>query len=152
MIAVDPPRAQHGEGDRSPKANGGGANVLTARRLRRTMSLPEVLLWERLRRRAGGLKFRRQHPVGRYVIDFYCASARLVVEVDGEAHDRGDRPARDAARDAFLQSRGLQVLHVPARDVLADPDAAADAVIRAGLPLHRPAGGPPPHAAHGEDR
>jgi very-short-patch-repair endonuclease len=115
------------------------------------MSLPEVLLWQRLRKRAGGVKFRRQHPVAGYVADFYCPEAKLVVEIDGEVHNRGDCPEHDIKRDAVLRDLGLTVLHVPAAEVLADVDAAAEAIAAAALPLHRPAGGPPPHASHGED-
>ncbi|MDB5670096.1 MAG: hypothetical protein JWO25_1055, partial [Alphaproteobacteria bacterium] len=73
--------------------------IRIARGLRREMSLPEVLLWTRLRRRPQGFKFRRQQPAGRYVLDFYCHEAGLAIEVDGEAHDRGDRPQRDAERN-----------------------------------------------------
>ena len=147
----NPPHAQHGEGDQ-PKAGGGAVStVRRARSLRKDMSLPEVLLWQRLRRRAGGLKFRRQHPVAGFVADFYCPDAKLIVEIDGEAHNRGDRPARDMTRDGALAGLRLRVLHISAGDVLADVDAAAAAIAAAALPLHRPAGGPPPHAMHGED-
>ncbi|KQT31899.1 hypothetical protein ASG29_08425 [Sphingomonas sp. Leaf412] len=123
-----------------------------ARRLRRAMSLPEVLLWQRLRRRAGEVKFRRQHPLAPYVADFYCPAARLVVEVDGEAHNRADAPAHDARRDEWMRSRGLNVLRIAAADILRDPDAVAASVAAAASPLHRPADGPPPHAVHGEDQ
>ncbi|MGN7161015.1 endonuclease domain-containing protein [Sphingomonas sp. SAFR-052] len=95
-----------------------------------------MLLWQRLRLEPHGLKFRRQHPVLTYVLDFYCARARLVVEIDGEAHNRGDRPARDVERDAALASYGLTVRRIPARDVLADADAAAAAIVETALPLH----------------
>ena len=147
----NPPYAKHGEGDQ-PQAGGGAIPAIRrARRLRKEMSLPEVLLWQRLRRRAGGVKFRRQHPIAGYVADFYCPDAKLIIEIDGEAHNRGDRPDRDLMRDAALIDLGFTVLRVPAADVLADVDAAAGAITAAALPLHRPAGGPPPHAAHGED-
>ena len=96
-----------------------------ARDLRQTMSLPEVLLWRALRERPGGFKFRRQHPSGPYVADFYCHAARLIVEIDGEAHGRGDRPARDAARDAWFAARGLFTVRLAASDVLDDLDATA---------------------------
>jgi very-short-patch-repair endonuclease len=62
------------------------------------MTVPEVRLWQWLRTRPRGFKFRHQHPAGPYVLDFYCAAVKLVVEVDGEAHSRGDRPERDFAR------------------------------------------------------
>lgn len=83
------------------------AIVLRARALRREMTLPEGMLWQMLRQRPDGLKFRRQHPIGRYVVDFYCPAARLVIEVDGESHSRGDRPERDHQRDAWLKIAGI---------------------------------------------
>src|SRR5690606_6917053 len=92
------------------------------------MSLPEVLLWQRLKLRPGGLKFRRQHPAGRYVLDFYCHEARLIVEVDGIAHDMGDRPEGDKVRDAEYIAKGFQVVRIPASEVLRDPDEAAEAI------------------------
>ena len=103
----DPPR--NGEGDRAKR--GGGAprilqtpikQVKRARGLRREMSLPEVLLWEALRGRPDGLKFRRQFPNERMTVDFACLSHRFVVEVDGEWHGYGDQPRRDGARDTGL--------------------------------------------------
>jgi len=69
-----------------------------ARSLRRTMTAPERALWSLLRRKHLGLHFRRQHPIGPFVLDFYCASARLCVEIDGPAHaDRGEADARRTA-------------------------------------------------------
>ena len=99
-----------------------------ARKLRRKLSLPEKLLWVRLR--GANTRFRRQHPVGPYVLDFYCAALKLAVEVDGAAHDLGDRPRRDEARTAWLKEHGMQVLRIPAVDVLADPDAVAEALLK----------------------
>ena len=119
-----------------------------ARRLRRNLSLPEVLLWRVLRARPAGLRFRRQHPAGRYVLDFFCPSARLAVEVDGEAHGRGDRPERDALRDAWLAAQGVRVVRVRAVDVLDDLDAVVlhivSAVPAARYPSTSFAGPPPP--------
>jgi very-short-patch-repair endonuclease len=63
--------------------------IVQARELRRSMSLPEGLLWRELRKRPGRFKFRRQHPVGRYIADFYCPAVKLIVEVDGLSHDYG---------------------------------------------------------------
>ena len=109
------------------------------------MGPPEVKLWLALR--GSDLRFRRQHAAGPYVLDFFCSDARLAIEVDGEAHDRGDRPQRDEVRDAWLSEAGITTLRIPAVDVLKDADAAvrwvvAEAVAR--LPLHHPSGGPPP--------
>jgi very-short-patch-repair endonuclease len=141
---------------RGTAAGGGGgvrqiprAEVSTARQLRRTMSLPEVLLWQRLRGSRTGAKFRRQHPIGPYIVDFYCSEAGLIIEVDGEAHDRGERPGRDGARAAFLAENGYRVVRVPASDVLRDADGVATAVVSlASRPLHHSpaASGPPPRA------
>ena len=96
-----------------------------ARHLRRTLSLPEVLLWKALKtRRQDGLQFRKQHPLGPYCLDFYCARARLCVEVDGASHGAGDRPERDAVRDQWLAGQGIKTLRLRAGLVLEDIDAA----------------------------
>ena len=125
--------------------------VKRARSLRRKMSLPEVLLWQALRKRAGGYKFRRQFPTDRMTTDFACLERRLIIEVDGEAHIYGDQPRRDASRDALLRRDGFHVLRIPARDVLSDMHAVLHWILlscsKAG-PLHHPAAlnGPPPRS------
>jgi very-short-patch-repair endonuclease len=93
------------------------------------MSLPEVLLWQRLKGGPQGISFRKQHPLRAYRADFYCAAAKLVVEVDGIAHDMGDRPARDEEQTQALEQMGYSVLRIAAADVLRDSDQAAEAVI-----------------------
>ena len=138
--------------DQTPAASHG--TTRKARALRRTMTLPEVLLWQRLRARPVGLKFRRQHPTGPYIFDFYCVDAALAVEIDGHMHVA--QVERDAARDAWLARAGIATLRLTAGDVLRDGDAVADQVVvvaRSRLPLHHPAapGGPPPRAKLGED-
>jgi very-short-patch-repair endonuclease len=102
--------------------------VLLARALRRNMTLPEGLLWQVLRQRPGGLKFRRQHPVGRCIVDFYCPAAKLVIEIDGESHSMGDRPSRDMARDGWLRKQGLRVLRFAAADVMKDRESVVTAI------------------------
>ena len=105
-----------------------------ARALRRRLTPPETRLWVRLRRRGPGLPaFRRQYPVDPYVADFCCVEARLIVEIDGAVHDAPDQLRHDAARDGFLRASGFDVLRLAAADVMRDPDAAADRVIRAAL-------------------
>jgi very-short-patch-repair endonuclease len=102
-----------------------------ARRLRRNLSPPEARLWSRLRARAPGAPiFRRQHPIGPYVIDFYCATARLAVEVDGIGHDLGDRPQRDLRRDAWLSAQGVTVTRISASEVMRACDDVVDAIAR----------------------
>jgi very-short-patch-repair endonuclease len=113
------------------------------------MSLPEVLLWQQLRRRPGGHKFRRQFPTDRMTTDFACLERRLVIEVDGEAHSFGDRPRRDAARDAALSREGFRLLRIAARDVLKNMDGVIRYIVEACSnvgPLHRPSGGSPPRS------
>jgi very-short-patch-repair endonuclease len=83
--------------------------ITLARRLRRNLSPPEARLWNRLRtRRPGTPVFRRQHPIGPYVLDFYCAEARLAVEIDGMSHDVGDRPNAMQAATRGFKHAGLQ--------------------------------------------
>lgn len=92
-----------------------------ARKLRSAMSLPEIVLWQALRKgRLAGLRVRRQHPMGPYILDFYCPSARLALEVDGLAHDAQDRQHHDRERDVWLAQRGVRVLRILAADVLRD--------------------------------
>jgi very-short-patch-repair endonuclease len=117
-----------------------------ARKLRREMSLPEVILWQHIRGgRLEGLRFRRQHPMGAYVLDFYCDAAKLAVEVDGSHHTLGDNPARDLERDAWFAARGIETLRIPAPNVLADPHGPLASILEvarerlAGAPGHRPA-------------
>ena len=86
--------------------------------MRKTMSPPEARLWSALRAgKLEGLKFRRQHPFGPYTLDFYCEAAKLAVEVDGFAHNTGDRPQRDARRDAWLAQQGVRTLRFAATGV-----------------------------------
>lgn len=106
------------------------AAVVRARELRRSPSLPEGLLWQILRQRPGGFKFRRQHPVGPYVTDFYCPAARLIIEVDGASHDMGGNPGRDAERDTWMKERGLRVLRFTAAEILKDRDSAVTMIVR----------------------
>ncbi len=130
--------------------------VRRARKLRKTMSLPEAVLWRELRQRPFGLKFRRQHGTGAYVLDFYCSDARLAIEIDGIAHDMGSRPLRDDLRGAWLREHEIETLRIPASEVLKDAVGAAEAITnfaRSRLPLHHPAalGGPPPRDKLEED-
>ena len=100
-----------------------------ARKLRKSMSLPEVMLWKILKQKPCGLKFRRQHPAGPYVVDFYCHEARTIIEIDGISHDMGERPYLDEARDAHFAERGLKVLRIPARDVLGNVQSVAESIV-----------------------
>ena|SRR5438105_12467578 len=105
--------------------------VLKARALRRNFTLPEGMLWQVLRHRPDGWKFRRQHPIGRYIVDFYCPAARLVIEVDGAAHRMGQQPEHDARRDASLIELELRVLRFAATDLMNDLNSVVAAIILA---------------------
>ena len=94
------------------------AKLTFAREQRRQPTAGERLLWEHLRDGALGPKFRRQHPLGDFVLDFYCPEAKLAVEVDGPSH--AERPGYDAWRDAQLARRGVRVLRLPEAQVRHD--------------------------------
>ena len=133
-MLVLPVRAADGEGDRAERGGGAmrsttKATMAKARTLRRQMSRPEARLWQILRTRPEGLKFRRQHPVGPYVVDFYCAGARLAVEIDGVAHEMGDNPDRDLRRDAWLSAKRIRVLRIPAADLYGDIEPAVQMIL-----------------------
>jgi very-short-patch-repair endonuclease len=84
-----------------------------ARELRRELTIAERRAWELLRhRRMLGLKFRRQHVIDGFIVDFYCAELRLVLELDGAGHTDKMRSEYDAARTTHLQSRGLRVIRI----------------------------------------
>ena len=160
MVSVSPSNPpRNGEGDQ-PKAGGGGPRVLQtpikivkrARKLRKQMSLPEVLLWRELQKRPGGYKFRKQFPQADFAVDFACLAVRLAIEVDGEAHDRGDQPQFDEMRDERLRQVGFVVLRIPAREILGNMDGVISGIVARCTemgPLHRPSDGPPPRS--GED-
>jgi very-short-patch-repair endonuclease len=99
------------------------------------------------------MKFGRQHPVGPYVLDFYCASARPAVEVDGSSHDHASQSVQDERPDAWLNAQGLRMLRIKAADVLHLLDDVMLHILNhcRALPLHQPAAGPRPHAGHRED-
>ena len=152
---------RNGEGDRPcERGDGGGGpailqarikQVKRARKLRRQMSLPEVLLWKVLQTRPGGFKFRKQFPFENITADFACLERRLIIEVDGEHHSYGDRPRKDDARDAMLKRAGFRVLRLPAKDVLKNMDGAITWILahcRELGPLHHaaPRHGPPPRS------
>jgi len=93
------------------------ATVRRARSSRRQPTPAEAKLWRRLRDRRAQFKFRRQHPIGRYVLDFFCPEAMLAVEIDGDQHSRREQIRHDQERSAWLKVHGVDVLRVPAAEV-----------------------------------
>jgi very-short-patch-repair endonuclease len=95
--------------------------VELARNMRREPTTPETWLWTCLRaRQLGGAKFRRQRPLGRYIADFCCDEARLVIELDGEIHRT--QVEYDTTRDGTLAAAGYRVLRIANRTVVNDPE------------------------------
>jgi very-short-patch-repair endonuclease len=105
------------------------------------MSLPEVLLWIQLKQHPGGLKFRKLHPFGHFVADFYCDAAKLVIEVDGISHEMGDQPQFDEKRDAYFLAQGIATLRIPAVQVLKNMDRVISQIlVAADAAFHPPSG------------
>ena len=98
-----------------------------ARQMRHDPTPAENALWQRLRnRQINNLKFRRQHSIDRFIVDFYCADAQLVIEVDGSVHDY--TPEEDAIRQEFLETMGLRVLRFQNDSVLRNIGAVIAAI------------------------
>jgi very-short-patch-repair endonuclease len=115
-----------------------------ARRLRREMTDAETRLWFALRaHRLDGLSFRRQTPIGKFIVDFVCQDRRLIIELDGGQHAESQK---DAERDNWLASKGYRVLRFWNSDVLANRDGVLEMIVAAAreatpLPNPPPQGG-----------
>ncbi|HEX6842992.1 MAG TPA: endonuclease domain-containing protein [Stellaceae bacterium] len=118
-----------------------------ARTLRSTPTDAEIRLWSRIRRRQlGGFRFRRQQPIGAYIVDFFCPEARLVIEIDGGQHAFQEK--EDASRTRWLEDRGYRVVRYWNNDVLANTDGVIWA-IRELLRTYPPPY-PPPQGGRGK--
>ena len=111
-----------------PRATRGQAGHLDLkRRLRSNMTGPETRLWSRLRaRQLQGLKFRRQHGIGPYIVDFYCPEQSLVIEVDGDSHADADQVVKDRQREQYLQSLGLRIIRYINDDIVKNLDGVLE--------------------------
>ena len=128
-----------------------------ARSLRNHPTRAEALLWFELRAlKSEGVKFRRQSPIGPYVADFVCFAARLVVEIDGDLHERETAIKHDANRDAYLRSLGYEILRVDEPDVIHNAWHVAQLVKDKVAVLFsdptRPLRGHPPLKGEGEEK
>jgi very-short-patch-repair endonuclease len=111
-----------------------------SRQLRKNMTDAEQALWARLRRRQmQGCKFRRQHPLGRYIVDFVCLERKLIVEVDGGQHQ--EQAGYDDERSQWLEERGYRVLRFWNNQVLSQPDSVLQAIYNALSPPTSRGGG-----------
>jgi len=115
------------------------------------MTPPERRLWNVLKDRPDGFKFRRQHPIGPYILDFFCFESALAIEVDGLAHALGTNPQRDIRRDAWLAEQGIRTLRFRATDVRDNLDGILISIVeecgRRSSQQECPStasGGPPP--------
>jgi very-short-patch-repair endonuclease len=105
--------------------NHDAGNLIRVRKLRSEMTAGEQILWKRLKGKRAGFGWRRQYPVGRYVLDFYCPEAKLCVEVDGDQHQ--ETVARDQFRDDWLAARGVQTFRLPSWVMFGeDPESIDD--------------------------
>ena len=110
-----------------------------ARTLRRNQTDAERRLWGYLRdRRLDGWKFRRQHMFGPYVLDLYCAEAKLVIEVDGGQHDFDEHRKHDEARTAYLREQGLKVIRFWNNEVMENTTGVLEAIHEALGPSPQP--------------
>jgi very-short-patch-repair endonuclease len=114
-----------------------------ARKLRKEQTDAEKLLWRVLRdRQFAGCKFRRQHPVAPYILDFYCHEARLAVELDGGQHNDAAAREKDARRTSFLEAKGIRVLRFWNHEVLKETEGVFEAIYQG---IREALGGPGPH-------
>jgi very-short-patch-repair endonuclease len=102
--------------------------LLKARELRKKMTIGEVVLWQRIRKRKLGVQFHRQVPVNKYIIDFYCHELMLAIEIDGDYHNRISQSANDQIRQEILEGFGITMLRFTKKRVIRNPDMVAEQI------------------------
>lgn len=100
-------------------------------KLRRDATVPEKRFWQAVRGKQLGFKFRRQHGIGRYIVDFYCPERKLVIELDGASHFSEEARQYDAKRDAYIQELGIRVLRFNNIDIMQNLEGVLQAVLSA---------------------
>jgi very-short-patch-repair endonuclease len=105
-----------------------------ARVLWRTLTDAETILWSRLRRGVGGVRFRRQHPLGPYIADFACIAAQLVIEVDGATHSTDLERRHDAKRERYLRVRSWGIVRVTNDEVYHSLEDVLELIYQRTLP------------------
>ena len=112
------PSPKTGEGRKDMYLNNDPRGKNLRREVRKNATSCEKKVWELVRnRKLAGFKFRRNSQIGRYYVDFYCPEKMLVLEVDGPIHDEPEQVEYDKARDAYLKSRNLTILHIKNEDI-----------------------------------
>jgi very-short-patch-repair endonuclease len=104
--------------------------LLRSRELRHPQTPAEATLWRHLRNRNLVYKFRRQHPIDRFIIDFYCAEAKLCIEIDGGSHFETEQEEYDKVRTEFLESLGYHVIRFTNNDVRYNIHAVVEEILR----------------------
>lgn len=148
---LDGGRAGDGGGDAAPvgpRARHVGGAIARARRLRAEQTVAERLLWKALRERR--MNFRRQAPIGPFVVDFAHFASDLIVEVDGYYHGLPERRASDAERTAWLRSQGFRLIRFAEKRVRDDLFAVVDEIVAETAPPPSPT--LPPSRGKGEKR
>jgi very-short-patch-repair endonuclease len=127
--------------------------IAFARYLRRNMTVAEEIMWRSLRGSSlDGLKFRRQVPIGRYVVDFLCSEHRLIVELDGPPHEKEEQISHDAARDDWLRQQGYSIIRLENELVIGGGNIPLDRIreaIRTGVEASRRAPSSDPRSREG---
>jgi len=94
------------------------------------MPKPEEVLWQRIRRKQLGVKFRRQHGIGRYIVDFYCPELNLVIEIDGDSHFSTEGKEKDTIRVAFMEALGIEVLRFTNEEVMNQTESVLERIMQ----------------------
>jgi very-short-patch-repair endonuclease len=114
---------------------GGSRSITYARRLRKNSTLSERILWKELRGNGlDGMHFRRQHPIGPFIVDFCCVPVQLVVEIDGYIHTTAFRAERDAVREDWLKRQGFTVCRFTDAEVRNHIERVLETILEAGTP------------------
>ncbi len=149
---IPPPRSVGRVAGRRPVGWGSSLANENARALRKRLTPQEVKLWMKLRElKSLGFHFRRQAPIGRYIVDFVSFSSRLIIEADGGQHGMPEGERSDEARDEFLRSQGFKVLRFWNSDIDANLTGVMESILSAlrHPPPDRPSAGHPPHKGEG---
>ncbi|MGX5173711.1 endonuclease domain-containing protein [Aliikangiella sp. IMCC44653] len=103
--------------------------------LRKQQTFQENILWGKIRGRQLGFKFRRQHGIGNYIVDFYCPENKLVIEIDGDSHFNHESVKKDHKRDTYLKSIGITVLRFTNLDITENIDSVLEKIKQSLDPL-----------------
>ena len=108
----------------------GAGNLIfeRAKKLRNNVTPTEMILWARLKEYFPTVKFRRQHPVSFYIVDLYCHSKRLVIEIDGSIHDLEEIKMKDEMRQKDLESLGLKIIRFSTNDILNNLESVLETI------------------------